>query len=121
MGEVGDQRFATAKERVVDFIAEQIADSDSRTHTAVSSRAGNPLQVVEESDGLPSTDIPSRVPSGNNGKHLHTSSSPSSACAALGQAPERQITGSLNGAVLDRKPQWLWFFSERFAFFFGVP
>ena len=34
--DVGDQRLATAEERITEFIAEQVADSDSRTHTAVS-------------------------------------------------------------------------------------
>ena len=37
MGDDGDQRLATAEERITEFIAE---DRDSRTKTAVSSQAG---------------------------------------------------------------------------------
>ena len=42
MGDVGDQRLATAKERITEFIAEKIADRDSHTETAVGSGAGQP-------------------------------------------------------------------------------
>ena len=46
-------RPATAEERITEFIAGQIADSVSCTHTAVSSGAGNPLQAEEDSTGIP--------------------------------------------------------------------
>ena len=48
MGGVGDQRLATAEERITEFIAEKIAEGDLRTQSGVSSGAGNPIQTEEE-------------------------------------------------------------------------
>ena len=80
MGVVRDQRLATAQERITEVIAEQIADSDSRTYTSVSSGAGNLLQAGEESSGIPSSEIPC-APSDKNRNHWYCLSSSSSACA----------------------------------------
>ena len=73
---MGDVGFATVEARITEFIAEQIADSNSRTHTAVSSGAGNPHQAEEETSCIPSGDIPCELSEDN--RHHSNSSSPSS-------------------------------------------
>ena len=99
---MGDVGFATVEARITEFIAEQIADSDSRTHTAVSSGAGDPRQAEEETSGIPSGDIPCE-PSEDNGNHSNSSSSSSSACA-----PPSDIEARPNfDAVLDDRDEMI--------------
>ena len=101
MGDVGDQRLATAVERITEFIAEQFADSDSCTHTAASSKAGNPSHAEEESSGISSGDIPC-VPSESDGNHW-PSSSRSSTCAPPSGSEARPNFG----AVLDKRDEMI--------------
>ena len=63
MGDAGDKRLDTAEQRIAEFIAEQIADSDIRTRTADISE--------EESSDASSSDIP-LVPSRHNGNHARS-------------------------------------------------
>ena len=56
MGDVGDQRVTTAEERITEFIAEQIADSVSRTHTAVSSKLRRSPVVISRVCGAKTTE-----------------------------------------------------------------